>query len=84
MRAVAVYEAKNHFLEMITAVEHGEEITITRRGAPVARLVAIGVQEQARNQQRQQVRNIMQQLRILGGSGELGFTVRQAIETGRD
>lgn len=84
MRAVAVYEAKNHFLEMISAVEHGEEITITRRGAPVARLVAVRSQKQAVNQQRQQVRNIMQQLRVLGGAGELGCTVRQAIETGRD
>lgn len=65
---VALYEAKNHFLEMITAVD----------------LVAIGVQDQVQNQQRQQVRNIMQQLRVLGGMGELGCTVRQAIETGRD
>jgi prevent-host-death family protein len=39
MRAIAVYEAKNRFSEIIAAVEQGEEITITRHGAPVARLI---------------------------------------------
>lgn len=40
MRAIAVYETKNRFSEMIAAVAQGEEITITRHGMPVARLVA--------------------------------------------
>ena len=34
MRSVAVFEAKNKFSELLNAVEHGEEITITRHGAP--------------------------------------------------
>ncbi|MDO8699140.1 MAG: type II toxin-antitoxin system prevent-host-death family antitoxin [Rhodoferax sp.] len=85
MRAVAVYEAKNRFSEMIAAVEHGEEITITRHGAPVARLVAIGTTEPPTLEQRQRVLSAMKQLRALGGAGsELGCTVQQAIEAGRD
>lgn len=40
MKTVAVYEAKTHFSELLAAVEHGEEVTITRRGNPVARLIA--------------------------------------------
>lgn len=40
MRAVPVYEAKNRFSELIAAAEQGEEVSITRRGVPVARLVA--------------------------------------------
>ncbi len=40
MHAVAVYEAKTRLSELLTAVEQGEVVTITRRGLPVARLVA--------------------------------------------
>lgn len=32
MKAVAVFEAKNRFSEMIAAAETGEDITITRDG----------------------------------------------------
>ena len=40
MKIVPVYEAKNRFSELLAAVEQGETVSITRRGAPVARLVA--------------------------------------------
>jgi prevent-host-death family protein len=40
MKAVAVFEAKNRFSELLAAAEQGDTITITRRGVPVARLVA--------------------------------------------
>ena len=84
MRAIAVYEAKNRFSEIIAAVEQGEEITITRHGAPVARLVAIGTIEPPALEQRQRVLSALQQLRALGAGSELGSTVQQAIQTGRD
>jgi prevent-host-death family protein len=84
MRAIAVYEAKNRFSEIIAAVEHGEEITITRHGAPVARLVAIGETVPPALEQRQRVASVMQQLRALGAGSELGCTVEQAIQAGRD
>lgn len=84
MQAIAVYEAKNRFSEMIAAVEHGEEITITRHGVPVARLVAIGTTEPPALAQRQRVVSAMQQLRAVGINSELGCTVQQAIQAGRD
>ena len=40
MKSVAVFEAKNRFSELLAAVEQGDQVTITRRGVPVARLVA--------------------------------------------
>jgi prevent-host-death family protein len=40
-QAVGEYEAKTHFSELLEKVEAGEEITITRHGLPVARLVPI-------------------------------------------
>ena len=84
MQAIAVYEAKNRFSEMIAAVEHGEEITITRHGMPVARLVAIGTTEPPALAQRQRVASALQQLRAVGAGSELGCTVQQAIQAGRD
>lgn len=38
---VGAYQAKTHFSELLAKVESGEEITITRHGTPVARLVPI-------------------------------------------
>jgi prevent-host-death family protein len=41
MRQVGAFEAKTHLSELLVAVEAGEEITITRRGKAVARLVPV-------------------------------------------
>jgi prevent-host-death family protein len=40
MREVGALEAKNTFGTLLDWVAHGEEVLITRRGKPVARLVA--------------------------------------------
>jgi prevent-host-death family protein len=42
MSAISLAEAKAHLSELIDRVEAGETIDITRRGKPVARLVAAG------------------------------------------
>ena len=39
MRSVNIYEAKTRLSALIQAVERGEEIVITNRNRPVARLV---------------------------------------------
>lgn len=85
MKSFAVFEAKNRFSELLAAVAHGEEITITRHGSPVARLVALdGVAQPSSPEQRQRVSGAIQRLRALGGGAELGCTVQQAIQAGRD
>lgn len=38
---VGAFEAKTHLSELLDKVEAGEEITITKHGAPVARLVPV-------------------------------------------
>jgi prevent-host-death family protein len=38
---VGAYEAKTHLSELLEKVEAGEEITITKHGAPIARLVPV-------------------------------------------
>lgn len=39
METIGAFEAKTHLSELLQRAERGEEITITRHGKPVARLV---------------------------------------------
>jgi prevent-host-death family protein len=39
MAAVNIHEAKTHLSRLLADVERGEEVVITRAGAPVAKLV---------------------------------------------
>ncbi len=41
MKTVGIFEAKTHLSELITSVEAGESVLITRNGSPVAELVPI-------------------------------------------
>lgn len=41
MKSVSVAEAKAHLSDLITRAADGETVNITRRGKPVAQLVAI-------------------------------------------
>lgn len=41
MREVGAFEAKNKFGQLLDWVEQGEEVTITRHGKEVARLVPV-------------------------------------------
>ncbi|HMN40699.1 MAG TPA: type II toxin-antitoxin system prevent-host-death family antitoxin [Phycisphaerales bacterium] len=41
------FDAKTHFSELLDRVERGEEITITRHGIPVARLVPAPSRDEA-------------------------------------
>ncbi|MBK9441186.1 MAG: type II toxin-antitoxin system prevent-host-death family antitoxin [Comamonadaceae bacterium] len=83
MKTVAVFEAKNRFSELLAAVAQGEEITITRHGSPVARLVALNAIDQATSKQSERVAAAIQRLRAVGAGTELGCTVQDAIQQGR-
>jgi prevent-host-death family protein len=41
MREIGAFEAKSKFGQLLDRVERGEEIVITRRGRPVARLAPV-------------------------------------------
>ena len=41
MAIVGAFEAKTRFAQLLQRVERGEEVTITRRGKAVARLVPV-------------------------------------------
>lgn len=52
MASVGAFEAKTKLSELLDLVERGEEITITRRGTPVARLVPVQGDEDVAARQR--------------------------------
>ena len=83
MRTVAVFEAKNRLSELLTAVEHGEEITITRHGSPVARIVSANAPAQSQDQ-RERVAGTLARLRTLRLGSNLGTSLSDAIDDGRD
>ena len=41
MTEIGAFEAKNKLSELLDRAEHGEEVIITRRGRPVAKLVPL-------------------------------------------
>jgi prevent-host-death family protein len=46
-KSVGVHEAKTHFSRLLDRIALGEQVTITRRGEAVARLVPIGAERRA-------------------------------------
>jgi prevent-host-death family protein len=76
---VGAYEAKTHFSELLERVVAGEQITITRHGAPVARLVPVRpvFSEEER-------RAAVVAMRQLAGRNRLdGLSVKTLIADGR-
>lgn len=92
MQAVAVYDAKTRLSELLDAVQAGEEVTITRRGVPVARLVAAHAKPGRKRvvdeaaARRERIAKAVREMHELTRHIELpeGMTLRQTIEDGRD
>ena len=84
MIEVAVYEAKTRLSELLVDVEQGEQITITRRGVPVARLVGVIAAKRGASSQRQQVASTIASLREQRKGVVLEGDLRDLIADGRD
>jgi prevent-host-death family protein len=80
MAEIGAFEAKNRLAALLDAVERGEEIIITRRGKPVARLVR---HELAADQSK--AKAAAERIRAMRKSITLGseITIKQLIEEGR-
>ena len=76
---VGAYEAKTHLSKLLEKVEAGEEITITKHGAPVAKLVPVRKEMSA--EQRVAAIERIQQLAASLSLG--GLKVRDLINEGR-
>ena len=79
MNDIALFEAKNRLSELINRVEAGEEISITRRGKVVARLVAPAPEDAA-----QRARDAIEILRASRQGVSLGrLNSRDLVREGR-
>ena len=76
---VGAYEAKTHLSELLEKVEAGEEITITKHGAPVAKLVP--VKKEASLEERAAA--IMRIQKLSKGLSLGGLRVKDLISEGR-
>jgi len=74
---IGVYEAKTHLTALLDRVEHGEQITITKHGRPVARLVPVKRSDQERR------REAIARLLAFRKGRTLGVPIKQLIEEGR-
>ena len=84
MREVALFEAKTRLSELLDAVEQGEQVLITRRGRPVATLVAAGSARKAANGQRQKVGAALARLADRRRGVSLEGDIRDIAAQGRD
>jgi prevent-host-death family protein len=81
MREVGTLEARNSLSALLEQVEKGEEITITRHGKPVARLVPATVTRDV-EKAREAARGL-RELRKHVKPDPDGLTIRDYIEMGR-
>jgi len=78
MRTVGAQEVKAHLAQILDEVEDGEEVTITRRGRPVAKLVPVAPPAAMTPNE------VMDALREFRKGNRLaGVTIRELIEEGR-
>lgn len=76
---VSVYEAKTHLSRLLADVEAGAEVTITRHGRPVARLVPVGDAGAGRAAAVARLRALKREL----GVGATTEEIRSWIDDGR-
>ncbi len=84
MSTVSSYEAKTHLPRLLRQVEQGDEITITRHGGPVAKLVPVNAPAPAEPSKPRTAREAVEAiLEFRKGHSLGGLTLRQLIDEGR-
>lgn len=82
MKTVAVFEAKRRLSEILAAVEHGEEYTITKCGASIARIIPAHTVDPASLAEAEELITRIKASRK--GSMLPEEEYREAVEEGRD
>ncbi|MGN6145301.1 MAG: type II toxin-antitoxin system Phd/YefM family antitoxin [Mesorhizobium sp.] len=86
MPTVGAFEAKNRLGALLDLVERGEEVTITRHGKPVAKLVAPATSEtqQQKPFDKEAAKAAVEAIREMRKGVTLGgISVRELIDEGR-
>ena len=81
METVGTFEAKTHLSDLLDRVQRGEEITITRHGKPIARLVPADSSPVDWQQQKEQALDQMKEFRKRHKLK--GLSIRELIDEGR-
>jgi prevent-host-death family protein len=80
MAEVGLFQAKTHLSKLVERVERGEEVTLTRRGRPVARLVPPAAPRPSEDE----IADLTAELKRLAEGQRLdGLSLRELIEEGR-
>jgi len=78
MVKVGSYEAKTHLPRLLNRVAHGERITITKHGVPVAMLVPV------QSATEKDVQQAIEEMKTFSRGRRLGdLSIRDMIEEGR-
>jgi prevent-host-death family protein len=78
MKTIGTFEAKTHLSSLLEQVERGEEITITKHGRAVARLVPVGTVN------RDRLEDVVARLKAFRKGRRLGdLSAKALIEEGR-
>jgi prevent-host-death family protein len=78
MTQVGAFEAKTHFSSLLDRAERGEQITITKHGRPVARLVPVAEIDH------EKIKRTIDELKEFSKNYSLdGLSIRELIEEGR-
>ena len=79
MREIDAFEAKNTLGSLLDEIERGEEITITRRGKPVAKLIS----DEAKSD-REKALAVVEEMKVVRKGLTLErLTLRDLIDEGR-
>lgn len=82
MKEVGVLEAKTHFSALLAEVCAGAEVTITRHGKPIAKLVPSAPRAHDRSQAVEAIRALRDEIERTSGSLE-DFNWKAAVAAGR-
>ena len=86
MPTVGAFEAKNRLGALLDLVERGEEVTITRHGKPVAKLVAPATSETQQQEpfDKEAAKAAVEAIREMRKGVTLGgISIRELIDEGR-
>jgi len=76
VREVGSFEAKTKFSELIEAVRLGDEIVVTNRGVPVARIIPM-------SSKKARMDELLLRFDALRGRSVKGPSIRELIDEGR-
>jgi prevent-host-death family protein len=74
---IGVYQAKTHLPELLVKVAHGEQVTITRHGRAVARIVPVD------SGWKRETSVVIEEIKTLAKGRHSDMSIRDMIDQGR-